>query len=97
MKLAEIADRITAYLNKWEADPVINAPRLYACSRGRESLLQPYYHAGAYASGRYVGIRYVSYQATTRITKEEALKYLAMLDSGYVGRHFEAFRNGSPA
>jgi hypothetical protein len=97
VKLQEIAERISAHLARFEADKNINAPRAHENNRGQVSRLPPYYHASAYASGRYVGIRYVSYQGVTHVSKDDAARYLRMLDDGYVGTHFEALRDGPPA
>lgn len=84
LKLAEIAKRIDAHLKRFEADPVINKPM----NHGMKTT--PYYWAGAYSSGRYVGISYINYQASSNLTKEQAITYLAWLDAGNVGRHHKA-------
>jgi hypothetical protein len=87
-KLAEIASRINAHLKRFERDRSgINK----LDSHG----LQPYYNAGAFPAGRYVGVCYINYQGVTNLTKADALKYLAKLDAGYVGRHWDALR-GKP-
>jgi hypothetical protein len=82
MKLAltEIARRIDAYLKRFEADPAIN---ILTCRR----YIHPYWKAGAYQTGRYVGIKYVSFQGAFNLTREEAEKYLDWLDAGNIGRH----------
>lgn len=97
MKLDEIANRISAHLSRFEADrDGINANRVRTNARGQESRLPPYFNAGAGASGRYVYVRYISYQGVSHITKDEALRYLAWLDAGNVGRHYEALRDPTP-
>lgn len=84
-KLKEIAERINAHLKRFEADPEIN-------KRLRHGLT-PYYCAQAhYSGGARIGVRYISFQVTSKLTKPEATKYLEMLDGGYVGRHYEALR-----
>jgi hypothetical protein len=98
MKLDEIAKRINAHLKRFESDPVINADKVHTNLRGQESRLKPYYCAGAAASGRYVFVMYVAYQGEIHLTKDEALRYLAWLDAGNVGKHWEALKasEGSP-
>lgn len=81
MKLKEVAAKIDAHLSRFEADPKINA-------LSSSSKIHPYYNACAYVAGRYVGIRYVSFQSTDKITKAEAEVYLAWLDAGNVGKHY---------
>lgn len=85
LKLGEIARRIAEHLRRFEKDLKINAPR-----PGRD--LRPYYQPGSWAAGRYVGVRYVSYQGKSMLTKSEAEQYLAWLDKGHVGKHFEVIR-----
>lgn len=80
--LAAIAERIAAHLRRFEADPVVNTPR-----EGRRIKL--YYSPSAFARGSRVGISYVSFQSETCVTKADALAYLAWLDAGNVGRHWE--------
>jgi hypothetical protein len=84
MKMQEIADRINAYLDKFENDPDINKD-----PKGRD--LKPYYGAGAfYGSGRYIGVCYISYQGVRNLTKADALEYLEWLDTGNIGKHHKA-------
>lgn len=81
-----IAQRIAAHLRRFEADPKIN--------REREGRGKPYYNAGAGAAAgaRRITVVYVSYQGASRLTRAHAELYLAWLDAGNVGRHFEALR-----
>lgn len=81
-KLGEIAERIAAHLRRFEADPVINPTR-----EGRR--IRAYYSPSALVRGSRVGIAYVSFQPETCLTKSAALGYLAWLDAGNVGRHWE--------
>jgi hypothetical protein len=85
LKLAAIAARIYAHLQRFERDPKINVTH-------PEYRTRPYYMANAGVSGAYVFVRYVSYQGTSNLRRDEALRYLAWLDAGNVGRHYEAFR-----
>ena len=84
MKLAEIADRINAHLQRFEADPQINKAI---------HTLKPYFWAGAGVAGRFVRVGYISFQGGSSLSKADAERYLAWLDAGNVGRHFEAFRH----
>jgi hypothetical protein len=83
MKLTEIAERIGIHLRRLEQDTEFNAPHpVYKTRR--------LFCAHAHRGGSYVMVRYVSYQGTISLTKENALKYLAWLDAGNKGRHWEA-------
>lgn len=85
----QLAARIDAHLKRFEKDPEINQ---YDPGDSRRSELRPYWTAGSWASGRYVRVVYISYQGSSPIPKQEAAVYLVMLDGGFVGRHYEAFR-----
>lgn len=98
--LKVIAERIASHLARFENDPKINAGWRMDKTTGRRvpdpSGVRNYYHAGAHAAGRYVMVTYVSYQGSTALSKEQALKYLAWLDAGNVGTHRDEMRgNGS--
>lgn len=84
MKLAQLADRIHAHLKRLESDDTVNVSR-----DGKRKL---FWCSGARASGNRVFCTYVSYQGKTSLTRDEATRYLAKLDAGVVGRHFEALR-----
>ena len=84
MTLKEIAGQITVYLKKFEADPAINT--VY----GKAMSTHKYWHAFASSSGRYVYVQYIGYQGNSHLTKEQALKYLAWLQAGGVGKHYTA-------
>ena len=78
----EIATRICAHLKRFEADPIINKKRFV----DGESIGFPYYHASAWESGRWIGIKYVEYQNEQYLTKSEAEEYLNRLDAGKYGQ-----------
>lgn len=81
----ELAARISAHLKRWEADSTINTKDAkYGTSR--------FYRAGAYSHGGWVTVTYVGYQGQTSLRKADAERYLAKIEAGFVGRHFEAFR-----
>ena len=97
LNLHDIAARIDAHLKRFEADKSgVNRDRgrgpsgLSWESRGR-----PFYRAGASAAGRYVYVRYVSYQGLSRLKRGEALAYLAWLDAGNVGTYAEQQREAA--
>lgn len=81
MTLKEVAVGIDKHLKRFEADPEINKVR-------PPKTISPFYQAGAWSSGRYVGVRYVAFQGHTSLTKQEAMDYLGWLDGGHVGKHY---------
>lgn len=85
MKLSEIAARIDDNLKRFEADPEINRPAGF-------SRMKPYFGSRAGATGRYVFVIYIDYQRHNNLSKSDALKYLAWLDAGNVGKHWEALK-----
>ena len=93
--LTETGERINAYLKRFEADKEINKTIYYDSSRAgkRESAGRSYYYAHARRAGRFVRVCYISYQGGYPLTGAEAERYLAWLDAGGVGRHFEALRS----
>lgn len=90
-KLAEIAARIAAHLRRFEASPVHNP-----WDNGKVNGTRLYYGATAWVMGARVAVRYVAYQGTEKIRREEALGYLAWLDAGGVGQHWEWERSLRP-
>jgi hypothetical protein len=80
--LEDLAKRIRAHLKRFEADPAIS-------QRGKATR---YWCTNAFRAGARLGLTYISYQGASYIKKAEAEKYLAWLDAGNVGRHFEALR-----
>jgi hypothetical protein len=81
----ELAARIDAHLRRFEADPAINTKTRGGTSR--------FYRAGSSAHGGWVSITYVTYQGPTLIRKNDAERYLAKLDAGFVGQHYSALRD----
>lgn len=84
LTLRQIADRINVHLKAMEGNPEVNR------REESHSRLLPYWYSGAHAAGRYVGVTYVSFQGTSHLSKSEASIYLAWLDSGRRGKHWEA-------
>lgn len=87
--LTEIAARIHAHMRRFETDPKINAPDPVYRTRN-------YYCAGAYRAGSFVGLRYVSYHCAWHLRRADAQRYLAWLDAGNVGTHYEMERAAKP-
>ena len=91
LKLGDLAERIHQHLQRFEADPDIN--QFPERDRRHQRGLKPYFHASArYAGGSKMWVTYISYQGRSKLTKAEATAYLAWLDAGNVGRHYEALR-----
>jgi hypothetical protein len=95
--LNEIADRITAHLRRFERDPAINTERGVERAGFEPSALKPYYMPGAWRSGARVRVKYLGYRDGTPLSREEAEAYLAGLDKGFVGRHFEFASTPKPS
>lgn len=90
MKLAEIAKKIGDHVRRLAADPEANA---FDYERdGKKSRVALIWSPACWAGGRYVYIKYVAYQTQSRLTKDEALRYLAYLDGGGKRRHYQALR-----
>lgn len=86
--MKELAARIKAHLSSFEADPVINAD-----SKGNGKGLRPYWNSSAhYGGGPKLSVMYVSYHGNSMLSKGDATRYLAKLDAGFVGRHYEALK-----
>ena len=88
MKLHEIAARIAAHLKRFEADPKIAKSQNIEGPR-----LDFYCGPTAQPGGTRVFVTYVSYQGEASLKKAEAEAYLAWLDAGNVGRHYEQQRS----
>jgi hypothetical protein len=81
--MQELADRIDAHLLRLEGDPGFN---LVHASTGTSR----FYGARCwYFGGSYVAVRYVVYQGITNIRRADAESYLAGLDAGFQGNHFD--------
>lgn len=85
--LAETAKRIDAHLKRFEKDISINRN-----TKPDRSGLADYYGAGAGVSGRYVWVKYITYQNASHLTRADAEAFLAKLDAGWVVKHWEALR-----
>jgi predicted Holliday junction resolvase-like endonuclease len=83
LSMKVLAARISEHLHRFERDLKINA-------RDPVYRTSPFYCAHASAAGAYVRIVYVTYQGGRNFKREDAEKYLAWLDAGNVGKHYEA-------
>ena len=90
MKLAEIAERIDAHLKRIEADPKTNP-----WNDGKVNGTRPYFRAGVHTSGSRIASGTSAIKAQRILTKMIAIKYLAWLDAGNVGKHFVLERQRS--
>lgn len=92
----ELAQKIDAHLKRFERDPKINPGKRYDNERKKwvsdPTGLRDYFGAGARGDRHRVWIIYITYQGGRHLSIEDAEKYLAWLDAGNVGRHFEALR-----
>ena len=87
MTLQEIARRINAHLKRFEADAAINIVTPGSIRR--------FYNVGAGRSGNRVWVTYVSFQGGAGLKKADAMRYLAWLDAGNVGCHYEGLRKAT--
>jgi hypothetical protein len=83
LKLSEVAAQIFAHLKRLEADKEWNAPTAERGGRHRV------WCVNCYQAGGRVRVTYVSYQGPVSLTKDAAVRYLAALDGGLKGRHWE--------
>lgn len=84
MTLQEIAKRIDAHLTRFESDPKTNpVDPTYQT--------KPFYCARAHVlpRARTVFVVYVAYQGARKLDREQAERYLAWLDAGNVGTHWQ--------
>jgi len=92
----ELAQKIDAHLKRFEKSPKINPGKRFDKDKKKwvpdEMGVRDYY--GAYARGdrHRVWVLYVTYQGGRHLSIEDAEKYLAWLDAGHVGRHYQALR-----
>lgn len=84
-RVEEVGQQINAHLKRFEADPEINAVDPKRKTR-------PFYQAGAWVHCGKVSVVYIGYWGSSRLTLEDAERYLEWLDTGNVGRHYEALR-----
>lgn len=92
----ELAQKIDAHLKRFERSPKINPGRRYDKDKKKwvpdKMGIRDYYGAWARGDRHRVRVLYVAYQGSSVLSIEDAEKYLAWLDAGHVGRHYEALR-----
>ena len=98
---AALGQKIDAQLKRIEKDPLLNLGRRLDKDRKEwvpdEMGVRSFYGARAKGDRHRIWIIYVTYQHGSYISIEDAEKYLAWLDAGHVGRHFEALREMAKA
>ena len=94
---AALAQKINAHLQRIEHDQALNPGRRFDKDQKTwvldESGVRSFYGARSMGDRYRVWIIYVTYQGGSYMSIEDAEKYLAWLDAGNVGRHFEALRD----
>lgn len=93
--LTETAKAIDAHLERFARTPEI-ATRKMTDGKGVERVVSLFWNPICYRGGPRAKIRYVSYQYESSLTKAEAERYLAWLNAGNVGRHYEALKAEKP-
>ena len=89
MTLTETANAIATHLIRFSRTPS-SASKTWIDSAGTERELTLFWYPVCYRAGPRVKVKYVSYQYESSLTKAEAEQYLAWLDAGNVGRHYDA-------
>jgi hypothetical protein len=91
-----LAQRINAHLQRIERDPKLNPGKRFDQVQKKwvPDKLGTYAYYGARASGdrHRVWVIFITYQGGSYLSIEDAEKYLAWLDAGNVGRHYEVLR-----
>ena len=91
-----LAQKINAHLRRIENDKVLNPGRRFDKDHKTwvpdEMGTRSFYGARAMGDRHRVWIIYVTYQGGNYVPIADAETYLAWLDAGNVGRHFEALR-----
>ena len=86
LKLGEVAAQILLHLKRLEADKEWNAPTAERGGRHK------FWSVKCYQAGARVFVTYVSYQGASSLKKDDAIRYLAALDGGFKGKHWEALK-----
>jgi hypothetical protein len=92
----DLGEKINVHLQRFQRDPKINPSERYDNTTktwvSDEHGIRKYYGAKALSDRRRVTIVYVSYQGASFLSIENAQKYLAWLDAGNVGPHYEVLQ-----
>jgi hypothetical protein len=93
---AALAQKINAHLQRIEHDKALNPGKRFDKIMKEwvldEMGVRAFYGARAAGDRHRVWIIYITYQGGSYVPIEDAETYLAWLDAGNVGRHFEAIR-----
>jgi hypothetical protein len=92
----DLGARINVHLRRFERDPEINPGKRYDKETKAYVLdergSRDYYGARACGVRHRVLVAYVTYQGSHYLSIEEALKYLAWLNAGNIGMHYEVMK-----
>lgn len=92
----DLAEKIDAHLQRFEKDNKVNWSRRWDKTTEHwvsdPNGVRPYYGARAVGNRHRVWVIYVTFQSGSYLSIEDAEKYLAWLDDGNEGRHYEALR-----
>ena len=93
---AALGQRINAHLQRIESDPTLNPSRRLDKELNTwvpdERGVRRFFGARAKGDRHRVWVIYITYQGGSYVSIEDAETYLAWLDAGNVGRHFEAVK-----
>ena len=93
----ELGQKINRHLKRIEGDPKLNPGKRFDKEKDAwipdEMGVRDYYGANARGDRHRVRISYIAYQAASFLPIEDAQKYLAWLDAGNVGSHYEALKD----
>lgn len=95
-----LAEKIDAHLKRFQKDNKINWGRRWDATAKHwvpdPNGARPYYNAAAVGNRHRVWVVYITYQSGSYLSIADATRYLAWLDDGNEGRHYEALREVSP-
>lgn len=93
---AALGQKINEHLQRIENDPVLNPSRRLDKEQNKwvpdERGVRRFYGARAKGDRHRVWVIYINYQEGSYMSIEDAMAYLAWLDAGNVGRHFETLK-----
>jgi hypothetical protein len=95
----ELAQKIDVHLKRFERDPKINPGKRFDQETKKwipDKLgVRDYYGARAHGDRHRVWVIYITYQGGSYLSIEDAERYVAWLNAGNVGRHYEALKEVS--
>ena len=96
LTLTEIAARISRHLRRLEREEQKAREEAGTAHRYDRESRASFWNAGATRLGPYVAVCYVSFHGSSKLTRAEALHYLAALDRGATDQHHTVFRTDPP-